>query len=465
MNELEEFEFRDRLEQEQASEQPRKSLARRIGEGVVNSDALPIAGGVIGGIAGLPAAPATMGMSSVGGAALGGAAGESYRQLAARRLGMEAPETSTEAAKRIGGKGLEQGAYEALGSYAVAPILKGVGRVLRKPAGQAFEILTKMKPQDASTLYKNPEAILPSTYEKAQGAWRSAAEKIGLPVDEVSPEMIGILKGDAKKTVFETYGRLIAGESVTAKEAQLAKQALDIAVMPEAKTIRKNPIVATLNKMRQAFSERLSRESPEMAAANREYAIATTGRRFRSLFPRNKTGDPAYFRSTVFPSLMAGLGATQDGPATGATYGAGVLLGSSPLAIGSAISGAGYARRLARPAIPLLRRAAVSGLANLTKDELEGDENVSGESGSRKPTLKTFRGVGRLHQNVNQNPENADRRDESRVGQQNPLDERFNQVSPQRVLTENKAREYLKKSNGDKAKARQKALADGWMIP
>jgi len=340
-----------------------KGFLRRSAEAVVDSPALPIAGGIVGGILGLPSGP-----GAVGTAALGGAGGEAYRQLAARALGMEAPQTSTEAAKKIGISATEQGVGEAVGSFVAAPALKVVGNVLKKPAGDLFQIITKIKPEDAATLFKNPKAILPGQWKKAQAAWRAAAEGAGIPVDDVSPEIINALKKDARSTVFDAFEKISAGEKVTASEAQTAKQALDIALMPAAKTERNKPLVALYGKMRQKFTERIGEESPELAAANKQYAVAKAGGRFRSLFPRNMDNSPAYFRSSILPSLFLGAGAARGDTTGGAIKGAAVAGLSSPLAIGSLLALAGGARGLA----PYAGRAAIQSLANLAGEKFKG---------------------------------------------------------------------------------------------
>ena len=331
----------------------------------VGSSALPIMGGILGGTVGATTTPITGFGGAVAGAALGGAAGESYRQLAARKMGLPVPGTSMGAAKEIGVEGLTQGAGEAIGGGIVGPLLGKVGKLLKKPAGQLFQIITKMKPEDASTLFKNPKALLPGEWTKAKKEWKEAAESIGLQTDEVSPEMIKILKGDAKQMVFETYEKIVSGEAVSAKDAQLAKQALDIAVMPVAKTVRKNPLVKTLGDIRKTFVDRIGEESERMGAANKAYGIAATGNRFRSFFPRNTTGDPAYFRSLSLP-ILGSLGSDSRGE--GALKGAALSALLSPVSIGTGIAGAG----MLRPALPVMRRGISASLAELFDDEFEG---------------------------------------------------------------------------------------------
>lgn len=332
-----------------------KGMLRRAAEAVVDSRALPIAGSIAGGILAAPSGPA-----AIAAAGLGGAAGEAWRQVGARALGMDAPETSTDAAKDISISGAAQAAGEATGAYVLAPLAKGAGALLKKPAGALFQLVTKIAPKDAATLFSNPKAILPGEMAKAQKAWRSVAEAAGLPVDDVSPAIINALKKDARSTVFEAFEKMAAGDAVTAAEAQTAKQALDIALMPAAKTERNKPLVALYSKMRQSFVDRIGKESPELAKANKEYAVAKAGSRFQSLLPRNQDGSPAYFRSTL-PALL-GLGAGNPAMAAAA------MAASSPLAIGGMIAAAGAAN----PLMPIGRRTMTAALAELAARELRG---------------------------------------------------------------------------------------------
>lgn len=342
-----------------------KSFLRKASEAVVKSSTLPVVGGVVGGLLGVELGP-----GAVGTAALGGAAGESYRQIAARALGIDAPQTSMDAAKKVAEEGIINGAGEAVGSFVLNPAAKAVGRMIKKPAGDLFQIVTKIEPKNAATLFKNPKAILPSTWTKAQNAWKEAATKAGIDINDASPAVINALKTDAKNTVFSTFERLGNGDGVTAGQIQTAKQALDIALMPAAKTERNKPLVALYGKIRSTFTDALGKESSELAAANKQYAIAKAGSRFRSIFPRNLDNSPAYFRSTVLPSIIFGTGYSRGETgkgAIGATLAAGL---SSPLALGSLIAGGGATRRI----IP---RAITNSLAELANDYFKRKENVS----------------------------------------------------------------------------------------
>lgn len=116
---------------------PVQELVRKYGP------LLPTSGGLVGGFAGGTAGTvfgAGVGgyPGAVGGAALGGAGGEAARQLLNRAVGLEAPETSGQAAAQIGLRGLEQAGQETLGQGLAAGTVKAgqalMGSVLG-PAG------------------------------------------------------------------------------------------------------------------------------------------------------------------------------------------------------------------------------------------------------------------------------------------------------------------------------------------
>lgn len=105
-------------------------------------DALPMAGGALGGIVGgIGGTAFGMGVGgvpgAVGGATLGGGAGEAARQLINRWRGADAPATPSDAALSIAEQGGIQGAFEGAGqaAAAVAPIAaKAVYRGYLKPS-------------------------------------------------------------------------------------------------------------------------------------------------------------------------------------------------------------------------------------------------------------------------------------------------------------------------------------------
>lgn len=120
------------------------------------------AGATLGSITGIPGGFPGM----IGGAAFGGAAGEAYKQLG-QHLGKpeEAPQTPTEAARRIATEGLKQAVYEATSGA----IMKVMGKVLAPfkktvtaEAKTAFNTLQKYMP-------KKIPSLLPAEMTKHRG--------------------------------------------------------------------------------------------------------------------------------------------------------------------------------------------------------------------------------------------------------------------------------------------------------
>src|SRR3990167_516468 len=338
-----------------------KDATGSFGKFLATSKTLPIAGGVVGGIAG--------GIPLAG---LMGAGGESYRQLLARKYTDNFPTTSTEAAKEIGIEGLTQSGGAVInktlpiaGKVAMKiPGVKAVTGFAKKTMSDLFYILTKIEPKNATTLFKNPKAILPVEWTKAQIAWRKAAKEAGLPIDDVSPEIINAMKKDARSTVFETFEKIQRGEATVA-EAQIAKEVTRIALKPAAKTERNRPLIVLYNKMEDVFRDVISKKSPDLAAANKQYAIAKAGKRFRSFFPRNLDDSPAYFRSSVLPTALGIAGQQRGEPIEGALQAGGIAALTSPMAIGTGIALAGGVRNLA----PYARRPISAMIAERFRDE------------------------------------------------------------------------------------------------
>lgn len=353
-------------------------LLMRGAKAVVGSNALPIAGGAIGAMAGGPA-----------GAALGGAAGEAFKQLGSRAVGLDAPKTAGEAAKNIGIEGAVQGVTELVAAPilgaagkavkaipGVKPALEGAGNLAKKTAGDIFQIATKMKPKNASTIFANPEGMLPGAMNKASQAWRTAAAKIGLPVDLTAPEIINALKNkDYENMVYDTFSKIESKQPVSAAEAQIAKETLDAKMMPAVVNERNRKMINYLNQIRESFMNRIASESQDMAAANKEYAVAKAGEKFKSLVPMNKDMTPAYFRSTMTPAMLAGIGLNRDHPVLGGAAGiaAGAML--SPLAFGTAIAGSGAIAPAVKAAIPYAKQLVQTALANALANKMKSKES------------------------------------------------------------------------------------------
>lgn len=114
-----------------ASTSATKSLPRRALEAVVDSPAIPTIAGVGAGLASLP----LTGPGAIGIGGVVGAGAEGYRQIAARALGLPTPQTSGEAAMKIGKEGAIQAFNEAGGRFVNAGLkATGADRVLADAA-------------------------------------------------------------------------------------------------------------------------------------------------------------------------------------------------------------------------------------------------------------------------------------------------------------------------------------------
>src|SRR5437899_608766 len=116
------------------------------------TQALPAAGAMIGGIAGLPEGGP---VGAVGGAGIGGMGGEAAKQLIRRKLGFgDAPNTPEEAAKSIMGQGAIQGGIQGVTEglpFLAGPLQRAATsqyqRALSPPTTLNQAITQKLPPQ------------------------------------------------------------------------------------------------------------------------------------------------------------------------------------------------------------------------------------------------------------------------------------------------------------------------------
>jgi hypothetical protein len=134
-------------------------------------DAGGLAGGIIGAGAGSAAGPGGTLAGGVGGAALGGGAGEAGRQIIRGAVFPEwggAPQTSWEAAKRIGVEGGKQAAFEAAGQ-GIGRAGKAIAPKLAETAMSPGKRLLKSVPEDVNigkTLINDAKGVGPKTITK-----------------------------------------------------------------------------------------------------------------------------------------------------------------------------------------------------------------------------------------------------------------------------------------------------------
>lgn len=98
-------------------------------------DALPAiggaAGGILGGLTGIPTLGLTSAPAAIAGATALGAGGEAAKQLINRARGKDAPTSATDAALGIGKEGAIQGALEGTGQAVTAGLVKGGTAIYR----------------------------------------------------------------------------------------------------------------------------------------------------------------------------------------------------------------------------------------------------------------------------------------------------------------------------------------------
>jgi len=326
----------NRFKQKHGLLEPEKSGLRKFSEAVVKSPTLPIAGAVAGGTLG-------SGIASIPLAGLGAAGGESIRQLAARGLGMEAPKTSMEAAKKIGIQGIQGAADQALGMgvvkaggsalKAIKPFIKGAGTQIESIAGAA--------PGSLEAAYKDKSLILAPGKKAVQSLYETAKESVGGGFRQS-------LKEIPDKKVFVDEAFKIAKEGkLTPAEALEARKMLD-SVKRSVSGPYFEEVRGTLDKVAKVAFEK----------GDAAYKRAVHAESLRNLLPQNKYGGASAFKTAIITGLQ-GMAESGGIPKVVART-AGALM--SPAAAGVAATGAGIASRAAAPLLsnPVIPAAALT---------------------------------------------------------------------------------------------------------
>lgn len=244
------------LEAEETQKQP--SLLQKTGEiakkgAIMGAKALPLAGGIAGGIIASPGI-----ITTPAGAALGAAGGEALKQLSLRALGEPTPKTSLEAAKDIGIAGLKEGAIGAATG--------GIGRLLAKPAVKLGKLVTTPSLQkigkSIEDIGKAKGISLADEIEKAPRTrkaiiqWAKTFKNIDKKAEHIQdPKLLNMVR--------EETGNILDFLKVAEKGAQPKK-------MVAKKT------VATLAKIKEKATKQLTKEVPELAEPFKQYGIAKT---------------------------------------------------------------------------------------------------------------------------------------------------------------------------------------------
>lgn len=148
---------------------------------------LPAIGGTVGGIAGTTAGP----VGSIGGAALGGMAGEAYKELINRARGRTPAQTTmTGAATDIAKEGAIQGGSQAVGDVVAAPLARALGaRIMQSAVKPGLKLLAKAAdlgetPQVVQTLLREGVNVTPGGVAKLQNLLKANRQEV---VDAIAP--------------------------------------------------------------------------------------------------------------------------------------------------------------------------------------------------------------------------------------------------------------------------------------
>lgn len=244
---------------------PEEAAARRTK--ILTGPALPIGGAILGSLLAPAAVPAAglgagimAGAQAAGLSGLGAAGGEGWRQLFARRAGIEAP-SAEQAAKQIAKTGAVTGALEG-GTRA------GLG-LGGKLFGTAANVFTRRGAESIKEGIKRPESFKLGSQEtvdrmgvaalgKVQNLARMARRKLGEAVNAAADKLHFMTRGQkvvdltpaadaAEKALVEAMSNPITGKAVDRGEAKLVQEFIT--------KIRKNPLqdIKTARSSRQAL--------------------------------------------------------------------------------------------------------------------------------------------------------------------------------------------------------------------
>jgi hypothetical protein len=196
------------------------------------AEALPTLGMIAGGLLGAPAAGPP---GAIGGAALGGAGGEAWRQNLNRALGYEAPQAPAEAGKQIGKAGLI-GAATEIGGRGVAKLAgKAVGPMSRKAASfLAAKTESALRVAEKKGLMldagKVVDALRPFE-SRAQAIGKSAVESL----DKFKADFLA-----TRPQIAQAGGPAMTTPMISPTEAHTAKEFFDSMArsVHEAKKVR-----------------------------------------------------------------------------------------------------------------------------------------------------------------------------------------------------------------------------------
>lgn len=310
-----------------------------------------------------------------------------------------------------------------------------------KPAGnfgaRLGEWATNIPAKDFKTLADNPASMRPGVMERAGDNFERAQTNAGIS-SELTPEAVDRIRQPGQFG-FDTYKRLKTEGSISPQDALHGRQSIDAAYpIPNKKN---GAYIRMLDQIRDEFQNVIANTTPELKEASKDYAIAKSAQKFKSIFPQTNSGKPAYFRSGA---ILAGVAAGHPS----------ALLGI-PAVAGTITSGAGTLGKVAnriwgnRTARASMIGAGVSPLLRPNRRE------ETGVIGHPENPPKRFD----ANPNGNNQPKGI-----PQVVQHTPP-KKLLKTRQEKILTDDEAKNILKRAKGDRSKARQLAAADGWTIP
>lgn len=273
-------------------------------------DALPMAGGMVGGALGSLTGLPTLGVGAVPGAIVGasvlGGGGEAAKQLINRWRGKPAPQTPSDAAMQIGEQGAMQGAMEA-GGQAAMPALEKAGTAVYR--GYLKPSLAKVNLPKAAEIVKTAiQENLPMTHG---GLTRAN-------------DLIGQLNGKVNDILSNATGRTVDLGEVANDVRAWAKRMYDRpgrdpndyqAVLKVADRIDGHPSV---NPATTAMGDRMAGRAPSSAV---DLTTANTVKRDLQASAADKFGVPGVSAEVAGEKAASGMMRTaieQQAPAVGA---------------------------------------------------------------------------------------------------------------------------------------------------
>ncbi len=327
-----------------------------------------LAGGTIGLVAG---APLTVGAAatSAGGAALGGAAGESARQgIAQAYAGMTGRQFTPpgEVLKNVGIQGAAQGAGQAAG-LGIGEVAKAARPLVNKLGAQVMRVGAGVPEKAGMAAMKNPSMLIDApSAEAASEGYKAFERYTGLTGLNEQIKLTGkaASEADLEKHLFEVAARARNGVQSTPQELYHASQAAsNLNLMGKLGNPRYAGLRAAISDAKSTVDDALEAIFPEYKNIRSDYAKSKAAGEFSSLLPLNKNTTPNVLRG-VTAATTAGAGLAAGNPAMLAA-----LPLVSPRFYGTALKGAALAGKVPATVYRVGVQAGAAGAGSALADQ------------------------------------------------------------------------------------------------